>query len=188
MTYEIDTDDLDLSPDPTQLVSGNTATKAQIDQINRLMSYRDVDNKDSRRSLEIAREQWREGMFTSVKASKLILDLMETATLSRLDTPEGMHKRGEKIFKVQRSPRTGRLYAKRLDGVGDVDGPSKWTFNYAPGAIRDLSPETLMTLDEAKRFGALYGTCCACGRTLTDEESIAAGVGPVCARKDQWAA
>jgi hypothetical protein len=40
-----------------------------------------------------------------------------------------------------------------------------------------------MTLDQAKAFGALYGACCNCGKTLTDERSIEAGIGPVCARK-----
>lgn len=39
---------------------------------------------------------------------------------------------------------------------------------------------TLITLDEAKEFGALYGTCCVCARTLTNEESISQGIGPVC--------
>ena len=49
--------------------------------------------------------------------------------------------------------------------------------------IRRLCPEHKMSLADAKKFGALYGTCCVCGRTLTDEVSIEAGIGPVCAQK-----
>lgn len=29
----------------------------------------------------------------------------------------------------------------------------------------------------------LYGVCCRCGRTLTDENSISEGIGPICATK-----
>lgn len=33
------------------------------------------------------------------------------------------------------------------------------------------------------RYGQLIGTCCRCGRTLTDDASRAAGIGPECAKK-----
>lgn len=96
--------------------------------------------------------------------------------------PEGMHKIGDEIFKVQKAVHgSGHLYAKRLvagEGYG-----SKARFEYAPGVLRTLSTDTLMTLDEAKAWGALYGTCCVCGRTLTNEDSIEAGIGPICAQK-----
>jgi hypothetical protein len=49
--------------------------------------------------------------------------------------------------------------------------------------FQKLSDETLMTLEDAKEFGRLYGMCCQCGATLTDEKSIEAGIGPVCAGK-----
>ena len=95
-------------------------------------------------------------------------------------TPEGVHKFGGVIFKVQKAVHgSGRLYAKALV----EDGNGGWTFEYAPGAIKNLSAATRLTLEEAKRFGVLYGTCCVCGRTLTNEESIAAGIGPICAGK-----
>jgi hypothetical protein len=83
---------------------------------------------------------------------------------------------GCRIFKVQRAVNgSGRLYAKEL-----LDG----SFEYLPGGITTVGRTARkMTLDEAKAFGKLYGTCCKCGRTLTDEGSIAAGIGPVCAGK-----
>lgn len=179
--FEIDTDQLDLSP--AAPATGNTASQKQIDLINRLKGERDLTGADIRRSLELGREQWRLGQFGTGEASALIDDLLAAprpeapaTPAPAAEAPEGMHKLGPNIFKVQRSPQTGRLYAKRLDGKGD-----DWGFVYAPGAIRSLSTETVMTLDQAKEFGVLYGTCCRCGRTLTDEASIAAGIGPVCA-------
>jgi hypothetical protein len=97
---------------------------------------------------------------------------------------EGMYRTEDgTIYKVQVAHHgTGKLYAKKLVQEGDA-----WRFEYERGAIYRLTASDKMTLEEAKAFGALYGTCCVCGRTLTDEESIAAGIGPVCAGKGEWA-
>lgn len=40
--------------------------------------------------------------------------------------------------------------------------------------------------EASKRYGREIGSCGVCGRTLTDEESRAAGIGPVCAAKTGW--
>lgn len=130
----------------------------------------------------------------------------------RRDAPEGMHRLSDgKIYKVQRAVHgSGNLYAKRLDVTvlctGHLDEsaypsafdaplvycadanecPNRWVeaeFVYARGAMRLLSESTRMTLDDAKAFGALYNTCCACGRTLTDETSVENGIGPICAKR-----
>lgn len=115
-------------------------------------------------------------------------------------TEDGMYRTADgAIFKVQKAVHgSGRLYVKQLavtldSGervmrfmLGKFDAKqdhASVSFVYAPGAINRLSAEDKMTLEEAKKFGALYGTCCRCGRTLTDEESIAAGIGPICAGK-----
>lgn len=83
------------------------------------------------------------------------------------------------IYKVQHAVHgSGKQYAKLL--TPPVEGASKWTFEYAPGAIRFLTVEHRMTLEQAKEFGALYGTCCVCGAVLTNERSIEAGIGPIC--------
>lgn len=88
---------------------------------------------------------------------------------------EGMYKVGSRIFKVQRAVHgSGQLYAKELTTGG---------FVYAAGAIRLLTSDDRMTLEQAKEYGALYGVCCRCAAPLTDEKSIAAGIGPVCATK-----
>lgn len=71
-----------------------------------------------------------------------------------------------------------RLYAMRLD----LD-TGKW--EYVAGGLRTVATGRPMTLDEAKAYGKLYGRCMVCGATLTDPESIAAGIGPICAGR--WA-
>lgn len=83
------------------------------------------------------------------------------------------------IYKVQKSPNSGYLYAKQ---VYVYDG-GRVEFVYRAGRLKMLKAAWRMTLDEAKTFGAMYGTCCVCGRTLTDENSIKAGIGPICAGK-----
>lgn len=91
-------------------------------------------------------------------------------------TPERTDTEGRPcIWKIQKSPNSGHLYAKQL-----VDG--RW--EYAPGAMKMLPYRAQpLTLEEAAKYGKLYGMCCICGRTLTNEASIEAGIGPICASK-----
>lgn len=95
-------------------------------------------------------------------------------------TEDGMYRTADgTIWKVQRAIHgTGNLYAKRLNPPASYGGRA--TFTFVPGAIRDLVPADRMSLEDARAFGALYGTCCNCGRTLTNETSIDLGIGPVC--------
>lgn len=105
----------------------------------------------------------------------------------------GMYRTADgTIYKVQRAVHgSGHLYAKRLvkldQAYTKVTRGKEHTvtheFEYASGAIRSIRPSDRMTLDQAREFGALYGTCCVCGRTLTDERSIEAAIGPVCANR-----
>lgn len=103
---------------------------------------------------------------------------MATATPAKLVEHDGIYQTETgAIYKVQIAKNgSGRLYAKRLD-------PATGTFTYAPGAIHNLRDDQRMTREAAAAFGKLYGICCACGRDLTDEGSIAAGIGPICSGK-----
>jgi hypothetical protein len=101
-------------------------------------------------------------------------------------------KDGE-IFKVQIAVHgSGRPYAKKLvvveDAERDDDGkivrPARIRFDYANGMVFRLSKEDRLTIEDAKKFGALYGNCVRCGRTLTQEQSIERMMGPVCYGKE----
>lgn len=75
---------------------------------------------------------------------------------------------------------SGQQVAKVLRVTGHGEG----TFEYAGKApLRSLTEAMRMTLAEATEFGSLYGICCNCSRTLTDERSIAAGMGPICSAR-----
>lgn len=95
---------------------------------------------------------------------------------SRGPAPEGWYRRDGDIFKVQKAVHgSGQLYAKRLTVV---DGKGVW--EYAKGMVWQLSVDDALTVEEAEAFGKLYGVCGVCGKVLTDEQSIARGIGPVC--------
>ncbi len=117
--------------------------------------------------------------LTSVEASSLITELLNSprkagAAAAERVSEEGMYRNAEgDIFRVQRSKESGNLYAKRLD-------PIAGGFEYVQGAIRLIKPSDRMSLDEAKAFGVAYGICCVCGAFLTNEVSVAEGIGPVC--------
>lgn len=92
------------------------------------------------------------------------------------------------IFKVYLSQGKTHLLAKRLEfdtdeETGKAVDPS-WT--YAGAAARFVKISQRMSLEEAKAFGQIYGVCCKCGAMLTDEDSIANGIGPVCGRSKGW--
>lgn len=107
--------------------------------------------------------------------------------LTKKRAAEGMYRKAGTIYKVQKAVHgSGQNYAKRLVETLVLDrktGKPKWKFEYAPGFVFELRSEHALTIEQAKEFGALYGTCCVCGRTLTKEESIEAGIGPICAEK-----
>lgn len=113
-------------------------------------------------------------------------------------TQDGIYQRPDgTIYKVQIAKQgSGKLYAKRLH-VSQCDGCDRCnrgtrpdgatchtaTFRYDAGAIHTLQADWKMSLEAARAFGKLYGICCACGADLTDETSIAEGIGPICGKR-----
>lgn len=151
------------------------ATARQISFLNSLVSEREFSEV-----IEFA-------TLTSKQASEFINRLL--ASPKRVATPSttprpsvselrvGMYRTEDgAIYRIHESRETGRLYAKHLDLIA-------MKFEYASGAIYRLTPADRMTLDEAKAFGVETGVCCVCGAFLTDERSVANGIGPVCERK-----
>ena len=166
------------------------ATPAQIGFIQSLVASRVCSQSMLDRAVRVE-------TLTKSEASALITDL-KAAPFARpaapREVPEGMHKIGTKIFRVQKSRESGRRYAKELvtrvtgtcGGCEHCDGEDackrvEASFVYSAGAMRLLSEDTRMTLTEAEAWGLHYGVCCVCARTLTDPVSVARGLGPVCA-------
>lgn len=85
---------------------------------------------------------------------------------------------GNRVVKVQHAVHgSGNQYAKLLNA-------DNGKFEYTPSLITEVRVQgTRLTTERARELGQLYGMCVRCGATLTDEDSIAAGIGPVCAGK-----
>lgn len=103
-----------------------------------------------------------------------------TATLTK-DLETGMYRNAAgTIYKVYKG-QSGRMLSKILTAPGEG-----WTgphFEYAGLAVRFVKADQRMTLEQAKAYGILTGICCCCGKDLTVPKSVAAGIGPVCAKR-----
>lgn len=186
----IDLDEVDLTPARSVTVQGqNTASQAQIDFINKLKAEKDLTGGDIKRSLEIGREQWRVGLFGKHQAS-LLIDRLKAAP--QLTTPavtagryaldfgpdhEGVNQiRFYRVDAPTQGRWAGRVFVKRYE--------SDETVRISRGEEADVlrritaDPEAAMA-----RYGQEIGRCGRCGRTLTNDESRALGIGPECRAK-----
>lgn len=105
------------------------------------------------------------------------------ATATRTVAQDGYYVHGDTFVCVKWNRAKTGQYATVWDGSGwEYDGSEsrKLVADVKAGKL------ALMTPEDAKRFGDLYGVCFKCSRTLTDPESIAQGYGPVCAGKMGW--
>jgi hypothetical protein len=122
--------------------------------------------------------------LTKQSASRMIETLLSMAdkprpvaikaVTSTVELSEGMYSVGTKIFKVYYNQAHTRLLAKEL-----IDG----SFEYQGMASRFVKATDRMTIEQAKAYGQVTGTCCVCSRRLTDENSISNGIGPICESK-----
>jgi hypothetical protein len=100
---------------------------------------------------------------------------------------DGMYRRPKdgKIFKVYHTVHGANVQVAKELIVVHEGKPATVTFEYrGRRPLYTLSPKMRLTIEEARDFGALYGTCAICGRTLTNELSIHLGIGPVCGRRE----
>jgi len=120
------------------------------------------------------------------------------------ELPDGVYRdpKSSKIYKVKKAVHgSGLKVAHQLiieEEVSVIDNSNRYEhdvikikkpvgrFKYVGLASKHVTLNWKLSLEEAKKWGVLYGVCCNCGRTLTKEESIQAGIGPICAGKDIW--
>ena len=96
-------------------------------------------------------------------------------------------------FTFSPAPATGKnpgaIYVKHADGtyLGKVAGSRLFTVAAVSGEVeREIVGVAHDPLNAAIAYGKKYGKCSVCARTLTDEASIARGIGPVCAANFGW--
>ena len=187
-------------------VGPGPASVAQLDFIGRLVKERtpaDLTALPARTLAEIqAGDQ-----VSKIRAADLITAML--ATRGQAQTPTGPARISEpqtsrtpavtedglyrtpdgQIYKVQVALYgSGRLYAKQLVELAAPrilknDKIRTHAFEIEHSAISRLTPAMKMTREEAMVWGKLYGTCCRCGLSLTDDASIDRGLGKICFTK-----
>lgn len=164
----------------------NTPTEADFTFVRNL-----IKNSDPKMSVEEIRA-W----FVTFKTHELESVRLDTQRwLNALDqilaetpapaapqpvTEAGMYQKPNgTVYRVKISQKSGFPYAEKL-----VPGKyGKVAFEYAAYAVKELTADMRMTVEAASKAGVKYGACCVCGRTLTNPDSVKAGIGPWCASK-----
>lgn len=165
-----------------------TATEKQVAFIAKLREERGLPELDFTGSKKQASEEISR-LLALPKVSVVIEKAHEDVKQVYREITEGIWKADnadgtDDIYKVYYTVHGANVLAvKRLTRREGKKG----SFKYLGAARRFLPGNAVkMTLEEAAAFGKLYGFCIRCGRTLTDEGSIAAGIGPICAGKGYW--
>lgn len=123
----------------------------------------DFGGRDASRLIDLLMKLPRRGAAEAQAAQQRARQELEVGRL---------YKFAGEIYRV----RQGRgLYALRLLRDGGTE--------YAPGVVTKLDPSMALTLEEAKEWGRDTGVCCQCSAELTNPESIALGIGPICRGK-----
>lgn len=91
----------------------------------------------------------------------------------------GFYCREGLYYKVKENVNSGRRYAS-------VYSEASGTWEYAKGMVMRLTEDQRLTQEQAAAFGHLYGVCCICTRTLSNDQSIERGIGSVCYAKMGW--
>lgn len=99
---------------------------------------------------------------------------------------DSLYKMGDDVYKVVWNKHKTYKYAMKLVFASWM---KKGKFQFAAGVINQLDSSMQMDLDGAKNYAAWayakfkVGVCCNCGKLLTNPESVAEGIGPVCSGK-----
>lgn len=164
--------------------------------ITHLSARTDQEVEDSRVFAQSTISKFIDNLKTCPPADQNLPKSFVSGTAPVVALEDGMYRSNTgHIYKVYHTVNgANQQVAKRLMirqpkaefnfGTQDV-GPVEVYFKYEGKApLAFLKPSMRLTLEQAREFGALYGTCCMCGKTLTNELSIALGIGPVCGNRE----
>lgn len=174
----------------SDLITWLTGLPVSTTAVRRPASERQLGLVNARRSAKGMRPLAADELFADEMDEELALIAaaptpIKAARAVQAELESGMYKVGDVIYKVYKAVHgSGKMCAKELikldEPVIKRGKEHKYEFEYRGLAERFVTAADRMSLDEAKAFGAIYGVCCVCAATLTKEESIEAGIGPVC--------
>ena len=154
-------------------------THGQVDAVRRILA-----RQEERREAAAARAP-----STAGEGFQRLLAAFKTAIDNGLKTPK--IRIGDLTFSRAKatSQNAGFLYVKTSGEYAGKISPEGRLFacSHVDQATKDLITRVGQDpLAEAVAHGKATGECSCCGRELTDPASIAAGIGPICAKKFGW--
>lgn len=145
--------------------------------------------KNAKIYLKAVRERLQEGTMSKRNGSSAIETLLklnginyeaheaeEIQRSTRVAAPIGVYQSEGEIYRVVKARQSERTYAQKLVVIEGRE--PRWEM--ASGMVWNLKPEQLISPEVAAQMGRARGFCVICGRYLTDETSVARGIGPVC--------
>ena len=165
------------------------ASDKQLAFIKKLMDERpdwseQLDDEQVERAFDVMGQK----LVTGGEASTLIESLLAFPATREGEVPvaerggPGYYTRDGEFYVVVKS-RQGRLYAKQLAAHQTYSGAERFSWDYAPGVAATFAEADRVAVEQAAEWGHLHGHCFKCLKPLTDPKSVAAGIGPVCAKK-----
>lgn len=163
---------------------GMHATQKQLDFLKGLRAERGLE--EAQPSADWTKKAASEEIHRLLKTPKSVAPAQVKASTERSgDIPEGYYATKSasghndldfwKVDKPTEGRWKGYTFVKRVIGGRASVNVRKHEKTEVLRAIREAGPEQAMQL-----FGQTLGKCGKCGRHLTDEQSRALGIGPVC--------
>lgn len=193
------------APPPPRKSRKTPATEAQINYLRKLIDrLAQFDPKYSeviRPAFDSAVQDEALGKAEAsrtIETLKELLDKKEAEQLELVRQEQGERNRKLELvqnglyccedfyFKVKRSKSSGYWYAEMLLDPEESGGKYEWSYEMGKGWVNKITPEMLLSAEEASAFGQETGTCVNCFRDLTAPESLRRGYGPVCAARHGW--
>lgn len=175
--------------DTNAVVSGPVATDKQTAFILSLLTNRVVPTDASGRlSAEVKRgtlnkRKAGDAIEWLLRQPKVIAQTVTPTVRPTFAVPDGRYaldsvdsEPGKIVFYRVKANR-GFINVSRMSSDNEI--PVRWA--QAQGVLRRI--EAVGTHAAMIRYGQTIGRCGHCGRTLTDQASRAAGIGPICASK-----
>lgn len=152
-------------------------TPKMLNYIKALQDEREVPNRDALIPLD---------KLTYHDGKNMINYLLALPRKPETVVDPGWYLLDDTVWWVRIGKQSGRPYASKLaifrnHETREVVG-SEWEF--VRGGIKLLHGCPRMTKEQAIAFGAEFHVCPRCGEILTHPESIARGMGPICATKE----
>lgn len=152
---------------------------------NQLAAVRRCMQQDEVRKVEFVQER------TAKQAEAAKVDLSGITKAFAAATGSGLKRPVLRIGDLTlslagaHSANAGMIYARRGETyLGKIaNGQLSRSREATSDDLALLLAASANPLEQAVAYGRQTGTCACCGRELTDPESIAAGIGPVCASK-----